>query len=61
MSRPSATRVPGWTYHGTWGGYANHHCRCPHCREAARTYQQSRRNPIAATLEELLATMEPIP
>jgi hypothetical protein len=31
------------TWHGTPGGYTNHHCRCDGCRSALREYQRVKR------------------
>jgi hypothetical protein len=46
-------------WHGTLGGYTNHHCRCDRCLEAHRVYQREqswrsgRRRPMADYLAEL--------
>jgi hypothetical protein len=31
-------------WHGTRGGYINHACRCPDCREANTLYHEQRRH-----------------
>lgn len=33
-------------WHGTAGGYTNHACRCPDCREAWRIYDAARRKRV---------------
>lgn len=32
------------SWHGTYGGYTNHKCRCADCREANRLYAAQRRD-----------------
>ena len=35
-------------YHGTFGGYTNHKCRCPRCKAANTEHQRKRRAEKAA-------------
>lgn len=36
--------------HGTYSTYKNHRCRCDECREANRTYMQTKRAHYKGTL-----------